>query len=55
MAEASAGFALDAAGALPSDNWTPHRPDRDWVTVDADQAHSMPGAGVCAEDLALTA
>jgi len=35
MAEASAGFALDAAGALPSDNWTPHRPDRDWVTVDA--------------------
>jgi len=27
----------------------------DWVTVDADQAHSMPGAGVCAEDLALTA
>ncbi|MCB1395468.1 MAG: UDP-3-O-acyl-N-acetylglucosamine deacetylase [Rhodobacteraceae bacterium] len=27
----------------------------DWVTVDAEQAHSLPGAGVCAEDLALTA
>ena len=32
---AGAGFAMDAVGALPSDNWTPHRPDRDWVTVDA--------------------
>ena len=31
---AGAGFAMDAVGALPSDNWTPHRPDRDWVTVD---------------------
>ena len=29
------GFAADAAGALPSDNWTPHRPDRNWVSVDA--------------------
>jgi excinuclease ABC subunit B len=28
------GFARDAAGALPSDNWTPHRPDRNWVSVD---------------------
>jgi len=32
---AGAGFAMDAVGALPSDNWTPHRPDRDWVSVDA--------------------
>ncbi|MEZ5946765.1 MAG: DEAD/DEAH box helicase family protein [Hyphomonas sp.] len=29
-----AGFALDAAGALPSDNWTPHRPDRNWVKLE---------------------
>jgi len=28
------GFARDAAGALPSDNWTPHRPDRDWVKLE---------------------
>jgi len=26
-----------------------------WVKVDQQQAHSMPGAGVCAEDLSLTA
>ena len=29
------GAAQDAAGALPSDNWTPHRPDRNWVGFDA--------------------
>jgi excinuclease ABC subunit B len=34
MSEAPAGFALDAAGALPSDNWTPHRPDRNWVKLE---------------------
>ncbi|MBU4567498.1 MAG: DEAD/DEAH box helicase family protein, partial [Alphaproteobacteria bacterium] len=39
VADASAafsfdGFALDAAGALPSDQWTPHRPDRDWVKLE---------------------
>ncbi|MEM7662360.1 MAG: excinuclease ABC subunit UvrB [Pseudomonadota bacterium] len=28
------GAARDAAGALPSDNWTPHRPDRNWVGFD---------------------
>lgn len=27
----------------------------EWVSVDSDQAHSMPGAGVCAADLAVTA
>ena len=27
----------------------------DWVTVDGEQAHSLPGAGVCAEDLAPAA
>lgn len=27
----------------------------EWVCVDSDQAHSMPGAGVCAADLALNA
>ena len=27
----------------------------EWVTVDGAQAHALPGAGVCAEDLALTA
>ncbi|MCA8900823.1 MAG: DEAD/DEAH box helicase family protein, partial [Hyphomonas sp.] len=32
------GFALDAAGALPSDNWTPHRPDRNWVKLDGGKA-----------------
>jgi len=31
---AGAGFALDAVGALPSDNWTPHRPDRNWVKLE---------------------
>ena len=39
VADASAafsfdGFALDAAGALPSDQWTPHRPDRGWVKLE---------------------
>jgi excinuclease ABC subunit B len=39
VADASAAFAfdgaaLDAAGALPSDQWTPHRPDRDWVKLE---------------------
>ncbi len=29
------GAAQDAAGALPSANWTPHRPDRNWVGLDA--------------------
>ena len=27
----------------------------DWVVVDGEQAHSLPGAGVCAEDLAPAA
>lgn len=27
----------------------------DWVTVDADQAHSMPGSGVCVDDLLVLA
>jgi len=39
VADASAAFALDgaaldAAGRLPSDQWTPHRPDRDWVKLE---------------------
>ena len=39
VADASAAFALDgaaldAAGALSSDQWTPHRPDRDWVKLE---------------------
>ena len=39
VADASAAFALDgaaldAAGSLPSDQWTPHRPDRDWVKLE---------------------
>ncbi|WP_291207695.1 excinuclease ABC subunit UvrB [Hyphomonas sp.] len=39
VADASAafsfdGFAMDAAGALPSDQWTPHRPDRAWVKLE---------------------
>ena len=39
VADASAafafdGFAMDAAGALPSDQWTPHRPDRNWVKLE---------------------
>ena len=39
MQEAPSVFALDgaardAAGALPSDNWTPHRPDRNWVKLE---------------------
>ena len=29
------GAVQDAAGALPSSNWTPHRPDRNWVGLDA--------------------
>ena len=32
------GFARDAAGALPSDNWTPHRPDRNWVKLEGGKA-----------------
>ncbi len=28
------GVARDAAGGLPSANWTPHRPDRNWVRID---------------------
>ncbi len=28
------GAARDSAGLLPSDNWTPHRPDRQWEKVD---------------------
>ena len=27
----------------------------DWVVIDAEQAHAMPGAGVCHADLAITA
>ncbi|HAY05623.1 MAG TPA: excinuclease ABC subunit UvrB, partial [Hyphomonas sp.] len=39
VADASAAFALDgaaldAAGRLPSDQWTPHRPDRNWVKLE---------------------
>ncbi len=39
VADASAifafdGAALDAAGRLPSDQWTPHRPDRNWVKLE---------------------
>ncbi|WP_370371787.1 excinuclease ABC subunit UvrB, partial [Henriciella pelagia] len=28
------GAARDAAGGLPSDNWTPHRPDRQWEKIE---------------------
>ncbi len=28
------GAARDAIGGLPSSNWTPHRPDRDWVKLE---------------------
>ena len=28
------GAALDNAGLLPSDNWTPHRPDRKWEKLE---------------------
>ncbi|MEO9971518.1 MAG: excinuclease ABC subunit UvrB [Hyphomonadaceae bacterium] len=35
MQAANTGAAQDAAGALPSANWTPHRPDRNWVGLDA--------------------
>ncbi|WP_300376671.1 excinuclease ABC subunit UvrB [Henriciella sp.] len=28
------GAASDAAGRLPSDNWTPHRPDRQWEKIE---------------------
>ncbi|MGA1341924.1 MAG: hypothetical protein ACO33A_02575 [Hyphomonas sp.] len=39
VADASAafsfdGFAPDAAGNVPSDPWTPHRPDRGWVKLE---------------------
>ncbi len=34
VAEAPLGFAFDAAGALASDQWTPHRPDRSWVKLE---------------------
>jgi len=30
----SDGVARDAIGGLPSANWTPHKPDRNWVAVD---------------------
>jgi excinuclease ABC subunit B len=29
-----AGAAKDSAGLLPSDNWTPHRPDREWEKLE---------------------
>ena len=28
------GAAKDSAGLLPSDNWTPHRPDREWEKLE---------------------
>jgi excinuclease ABC subunit B len=39
VADASASFdwsgaAKDSAGLLPSDNWTPHRPDRQWEKLE---------------------
>ncbi len=42
MSEAPSVFTLegparDAIGVLPSDNWTPHRPDRDWVKLEGGQ------------------
>ncbi len=35
------GSAKDAAGALASDNWTPHRPDRNWVSFDKGKAFQV--------------
>ncbi|MEO0982085.1 MAG: excinuclease ABC subunit UvrB [Pseudomonadota bacterium] len=31
---ALAGAAIDAVGGLPSSEWTPHRPDRNWVKLE---------------------
>ena len=35
------GAALDAVGGLDSSNWTPHRPDRNWVKLEGGQRFEL--------------